>query len=294
MPNVNNLFKRNPAASPPIAVQNPQANPVVNPNAPVLIESKQQPGNLVLPNLPGWLQQTVLPETMAPEYGTLVGFGSVDSKSWVEQQQAGVAEGQPYLKSGANFIPLPRLEFYVLRAESYQSMMYGSEGKFLFATKDLATPIPDRIHGNQVVKAEPHYVVSMVAVVNGNHHPCRADFRGTKGGAAEGPITAVKAAQAPDWGRQGDAFRVACSFPEPFGRVYHIITTRRDISKTSGNPYYRCLASSTPSTVSQMQALVNAFLDKSFDAEMETSNKWYEERVKMMDNLCKNGPQVVV
>jgi hypothetical protein len=169
-------------------------------------------------------------------------------------------------------------------------MMYGSEGKFLFATKDLSITVPDRIYGNQVVKAEPHYVVSMVAVVNGQHVPCRADFRGTKGGAAEGPISAVKAAQLPDWGKQGDAFRVACAFPHAFGRVYNVITTRRDISKTSGNPYYRCLAASSPATVSQMQALVNAFLDKEFNDELETSNKWYEERVKAMNNLCKSGP----
>lgn len=249
------------------------------------------PSSAVSVPLPGFLKQVAMPATSNRMNMGYVGFASTQSKKWSLMQQAGLEEGQPYIFHQQAYIPIDQLEFFLCLSTSYQSMMAGKNGTFIFATADMNEQVEQRIYQNQVVKAEPHYVCLILANLNGIILPIKGDFRGTKSGGMENAIRAVEAAADPDWLKLSDAHKATAAFPEPWGRVYHTITTKRGVSKSNGNPFFAAQCVSNPTTVTHMQLLVSHLKNEEFQNLLNESHTNYNGRIDFMNKICSGEIQ---
>lgn len=293
MPKVNNLSSAKPAtpAKPKATAKAVVATPVKStPAAPLdrinPADSKALATAAKSVNIPAWLQKSEMPTVADRDFGGYIGFASTQSNKWNEQQAAKLADGDPYLYHDKTYIPANPLEFFLLAGTAFQTLMVGREGKFQWASRDMEEEGP-RMGSN---RPEPHYVCVCIVRVQDRLIPIKGDFRGTKSGGCEGAIRAVEAAATPEWLKLTDAHRVTSAFPQAFGRVFHSCTTKYQVSKTSGNPYYRANVTSLPATFTQMQELLNAMGDEAFIAELDECKKNYDARVRFIDDVIANPP----
>lgn len=255
-----------------------------------LISSKSVAPSKV--NLPSFLQQVAMPQTSNRMQTGYVGFASIKSKNWPQQQMAGLNDGQPYVNHNNSIIPVESLEFFLCMGTSFQSMMAGTQGEFIFVTRDMDLRVDPIIYKGNQVKLEPHYVCLLLVNLNNSLLPIKGDFRGTKSGGIENAIRAVEAAGSPDWLKLSDQHKVTAAFPQPFGRVYNIITTKRGVSKSNGNPYYTADCSPSPATATQMQMLVDAFNQENFNNVIAEAHTNYNSRIEFLDNIVANPPKI--
>lgn len=278
-----------PAPTPPPTPPNPQPKPDETPT-PKPVEP--QPATALMKSnipIPGFLQQVTMPETSDRQQSGYVGFASTQSKRWTQQQQAGLEDGQPFLYHQNTYIPLQTLEFFLCMGTSFQTMMAGKAGEFIFVTRDMEIRMDDVIHKGSVCKLDPHYVCLLLVNLNGTLIPIKGDFRGTKSGGIENAIRAVESAATPDWLKLSEQHKATAAFPQPFGRVFNEISTRRQVSKTSGNPYYTADCTPLPATVSQMQTLVNHLKDGDFTNALTEAHQNYIARIQFLDNVKPEG-----
>lgn len=304
MPNVNELSKGKPATKVPASKVAPTIPPINDPQSTPVPPQPTQPTQAPLTQstdtkalakaastvkLPAWLQTTQLPTVSDRQNGGYVGFASSASEKWAEQVRSGLQDGQPYLYHQQRYIPLQSLDFFLLAGTSFQSLMVGKKGEFLWVSEDMTEVGPTS--GSN--KPQPHYVCALLVFAEGRIIPIKGDFIGTKSGGIEGAIRAVEAAASPEWLKMSDAHKISSYFPQPFGRVFNSITTSRHISKSGpnrGNPYYRANCTSVPATLSQMSELIEAFKNEDFQTEVEEMRKNYETRVDFLKNIAVNGP----
>lgn len=268
--------KPQPTVPPPAPTPAPQPKPVPIPSA-ALIKSNVP--------IPGFLQSVNMPETSNRQQTGYVGFASTQSNKWMLQQQAGLIEGQPFLYHNNAYIPLDTLEFFLCVGTSFQTMMAGKKGEFIFVTRDMNIRMEDTVYNGNVCKLDPHYVTLLLVNMNGTLLPIKGDFRGTKSGGIENAIRAIEAAANPDWLKLSDLHKATAAFPQPFGRVYNVITTKRGISKRNGNPYFTADCTCTPASVSQMQVLVSALKEADFVNTLTEAHNNYLSRVKFLDDM---------
>lgn len=233
--------------------------------------------------VPSFLQ-TTMPETSERELTGYIGYASDASKHYPEQQAAGLTNGDIFLMHQGQYIKCPQLEFFLVTGESFKSVM-DREGKFLFATRDLAMKeVRFKYQGkerfadnNSNPKLQPHYVCLTIVNLNGRLIPIKGDFIGTKSGGIESAISAVKAAADPKsgWLRLSEQHQTTAGFPHPFGRVYHTMRTKYEVAKTGGNSYYRTITVSSPATVAQMSVLMEGLQDESFTALLTEAHTNY-------------------
>lgn len=286
MPKVNNIGSSKPVATTQTSTPAKQ-NPVpTNTNQPLTkLNNDSQQSSAMAKNVPAWLQKdNSMPETSDREFGGFVGFASTFSQKWPEMSNAGLRDGQIYIYQEKSYIPLEKLEFFLLMGESYQTLMVGQSGNFKFATKDMSLSVDEMPREGQNV-SQQHYIMLMIVNVNGSLIPIKGDFRGTKSGGMESAIRAVEAAATPEWASLSDKHRVACQYPKAFGRVYITGSTSRQVSKTSGNAYHRLDCSPNPSNIAQLQMLVDAFSNEDFLAKLEEAKVNFDSRVKFLDEL---------
>lgn len=313
MPTVNKLFDPNvitpvkpfvptqpipPIENPVSTEQQVQPDLIESkPNSPTLgtVDFKQAVGRLVLPDF----LQTAMPDVSDRELSGYIGFCSDASKRYGEQLNAGLANGDIFLFNQGQYIKCPQLEFWIANATSYRSVM-STSGAFQFVTKDLElkrakfnVPIADpRIPGKvNLVPTEkdtaPHYICLCIVNINGRLIPIKGDFIGTKSGGIESAIRAVESAGDIEsgWEKLSDQHKTTMAFPQPFGRVFHIMRTRGEVSKTNGLPYFRTITVSGPASVSQMQLLIDNLTNDEFMAALNEAYVNYQSRVKFMDDL---------
>lgn len=238
-------------------------------------------------SIPDFMENNVLPEVGDSGTG-YVGFASSNSLNWPQMQMAGLKEGQPFCHHNGQYIAVETLEFFLLLADSFQTLMVGKQGEFKFATRDMSLEGPRQ--GTN--RTEPHYVCLLLVKVENELLPIKGDFRGTKSGGVEGAIRSVEAAAEPEWLKMSDAHRITSAFPKPFGRVFHRVTTSYQVSKTSGNPYYRAKCASQPATIAQMQLLADKLKDDDFRVNLKEAKGNYDQRIQFLDNIATNGPAV--
>lgn len=251
-----------------------------------LIKSNQ-PSNTALSKvkIPAFLQSVPTPELSDRQQTGYVGFASSQSKKWPLQQQAGLKEGQPFLFHNQSFVPLNALEFFLCAGESFQTVMVGKEGKFHYGTKDMKEQRPQEVVNGNVAKLEPHYVCLLLVVVGDTLLSIKGDFRGTKSGGIENAIRAVEAASNPDWLRLSEQHKVTAAFPEPWGRVFHWIGTKRGVSKTNGNPYFAAECTSAPATIDQMGMLVENLKNDDFNNILTEAYNNYNARIEFLNTV---------
>jgi hypothetical protein len=121
--------------------------------------------------------------------------------------------------------------------------------------------------------------------------PIKGDFRGTKGRGIEAAIRAVEAAGTAEWIGLSDRHRVSAVYPQPYGRVFHHLTTSPYVGKVSGRTSHVTNVTSSPSTIAQMQKLADSFEDENFIAELNDAKANYDLRLEFMDRVAAN-PQV--
>lgn len=279
---------------------------IIPTSKPDLIESKEAEKAIKKVDLPAFLQTTEMPELSSRRVTGYVGFAHPMSKKWAQMSAAGLEEGMPYLFHEGRFIPAKTLEFFLCRGESFKTCM-NDRGQFIFVTRDLGvTEVNGPIfmlnkqtgqrtivlpEGGKVVP-EPHYIVLLLVNLNGNLIPIKGDFRGTKSGGIETCIRAVESASTPEWGKLSDQHKVSLAFPSPFGRVYHTIRTKPDISKSSGRTFHTTNSVSVPSTIAQMQLLATAFENDDFKHILDEANTNFDKRVEFMEDIAENGPSI--
>lgn len=242
-------------------------------------------------NLPAFLQGTDnLPEV--PDFqGTYIGFAHPQSKQWLYMMQAGLEEGEPFIKLPEGIVKLNPLKFFVLMGDSFKTLMVGREGKFKFVTRDMDHP--EMREGATAL--QEHYPCLLIVDTPQGLIATKGDFRGPKSKGIKSAILAVKAASDPDWLKKSDAHKITAAFPQPFGRVFNTLTTERDIVKggpNKGNPYHRAECDSRPSTVAEMEKLIKAFSDPEFVSSVEEAKKQYDARISFLDKIIEDGPQV--
>jgi hypothetical protein len=182
--------------------------------------------------------------------------------------------------------------------ESFKSLM-DSTGKFTYATRDLKENTVKRMVNTkrgpepQTFDLNPHYICLCVVNLNNKLIPIKGDFIGTKSGGIESAIAAVTAASDPNsgWMRLSEKHTQTAVFPQPFGRVYHQMRTKAEVSKSTGNPYYRTVTVSNPAATAEMQLLLNHLADDEFNATFEEAHKNYVLRVEFMDKVIADGGQ---
>lgn len=248
-------------------------------------------------NLPACLQDDtdiVLAQNMLTGY---VGFADHRSKNWPAMQAAGCETGDPFIYRDNAYIPLRPLEYFLMKCETFRSTMQGQEGKFTFVTRDIETPLSELqrkhptlpIDKGRGARAEPHYVCLMIVLLQDQSLvPIKADIRGTKTGAVEGPSRAIEAAASPDWGKRGDTHKLSTMFPKPWGRVFHSVTTHPKTGKTSGDGFHVCNAVSTPTSMTLLESLFAAFKDKDFITDIEEADRNFKSRVEHFDKIAVN------
>lgn len=284
MPKVNNLSSGKASTPTAPAKSNPAPSAPSASNGSIQLKEDNVGAIAKQINVPAWLAQSSMPEISDREFGGFVGFASTFSEKWIEQSQAGLKDGQIYLYHNKQYIPLDKIEFFILHGVSYQTLMVGKAGTFKFATKDMSLSV-DEMPKEGMNVSQQHYVMLVLVNVNGNLIPIKGDFRGTKSGGMESAIRAVEAAATPEWAQLSDRHRVACQFPQPYGRVYVTGTTSRQVSKTTGNPYYRLDCSPQPANLAQLQLLIEAFGDEEFRAALEEAKVNFDSRVKFLDEI---------
>lgn len=254
--------------------------------------------------LPAFLERATLPELVSAELNGYAGFADSNSKNWVQMQGVGLATGDPFIVKDGQYIKCKPLEYFLLCGESFRSTMVGKEGAFKFVTRDLEVPLKEiasqyptegltgpaleaaKEKISHILKAEPHYVCLLLVKVGDQLVPIKADFRGTKSGAAESAVRAVESAATPEWMKLSEAHKVTGAFQHPFGRVWNSVTTQHKVGRSSGNSFYVARCNSTPATVAQMQILVDAFGDEAFVQELEDAEKNYQQRIEYLDKLA--------
>lgn len=296
MPNVKPMGKgakpatptATPTATPPLDTRQtaPTSQPVIQSSGNQAALAKAAGGI----NLPAFLQ----PDNQLPEVAELtgyIGFCSNASEKFGEMVSIGLADGEPFLHHQGSYLklPEPKLEFFILMGEEFQTVMVGKKGVFHYATRDMEEEHPGITINNQHNKCEEHYITLCLVKVGSELIPIKGDFRGTKSGGIKTAIRAVRAAGDPEWATRSAANRVACAFPKPFGRVFHCITTSRHVSMGNGNPYHRANCQSRPSNESEIMSLVSAFNNEDFLRQLNEAKKNYDSRVEIMDNLATNG-----
>ena len=255
-----------------------------NPVKTDLIESKQETPTTISVKLPDFLAPTTemmpeLAENTAPAY---VGFADNRAKLWPTLQQAGCEVGDIYLYIDGSIFPKKPLEYFFLMGESFVSKMVGAEMSLMFASKNINTQYEDK----QIV---PHYVSLLLVKHEGTLVPIRGDFRGTKSGAVEKAVRAVQASTAPEWARRSDAHKIAASFPQPFGRVLNIATTRPYIVKSgpnAGNKAFIADSQNRPTTASEIEMLLQCFQNEEWKKRLEVVHDSYRSRVDFMMEQC--------
>jgi hypothetical protein len=256
--------------------------------------------------LPGFLQNVENPELSDRQLTGYVGFAHPMSKNWMSQVAAGCEQGQPYLNHEGRFIALKQVEFFLLVGRSFMTLMHGKDGKFLYVTEDMEetqvtcdsttnggtllnnlTPyVPD----GATVKLEPHYVVLMLVNINNSQLvPIKGDFRGTKSGGMEQAFRAIEAAGTPEWEKLSDSHKATLAFPQPFGRVYHIIRSKPGVSKSTGNDFHSTICHSQPSNITQMQLLVDRFGDDDFKKKLDAAYVNFNSRVTFLEKIMNEG-----
>lgn len=231
--------------------------------------------------VPSWLQKSTMPAVQDKQVGNYIGFASSASGKWGEQQNAGLEDGQPFLFRDSQYQPLKNLSFFLLAGESFKTLMVGKEGKFHWASRDLEEEGPTK--GSN--RPEEHYVTLMLLDVDGKLIPIKGDFRGTKSGGMASAIRAVEAAGTQQWLSENDRHKVTSAYPHPYGRVYHTMSTHYRVSKTSGNPYFYTTCVCSPSTIAQMQMLIDAFADKEFLLALNEAKTNYDGRISFLDRV---------
>lgn len=244
--------------------------------------------------LPAFLQELHLPELVPGGVNAgYVGFVDQKSKKYGLMKDAGCDDGDPFIFYQQQYHLAKPLEFFLLKGDSFRTTMVGQDGKFMFVTRDIDTPLrqlaeeaPEKMKPH-ILKAEPHYSCLLLALLGDTLVPVKADFRGTKAGAGSSAILAVKSAAEPDWLRISNDHKATAVFPQPFGRVWNSVTTKYKVGKGSGNSFYVANCVSKPATMDQMQLLVNYFNDPDSVAELEDAERTYETRVAFLDKIAE-------
>lgn len=244
-------------------------------------------------NIPGFLQTSNMPDVSNRQQTGYVGFASTQSKKWGIMQSAGLEDGQPFLYHQNSYIPLATVDFFLCMGASFQTMMVGKEGSFIYACTDMNIALDPIVYKGQAVKLEPHYVCLLLVNLNGQLIPIKGDFRGTKSGGMENAIRAVEAASNPDWLKLSDTHKATAAFPQPWGRVYHRISTKRGVSKSNGNPYHSANCSSSPASVTQMQLLVASLADDAFNNNLTEAHNNYNGRLEFMNSVVGQGTDIL-
>lgn len=235
---------------------------------------QQIPGTLALPS---WATQ-IAPLPEMPESGAKYNFvGQLQENTGKKATLAacGVQLGQYYLDSQGQITPLSPLRYWLIQASAFRTDMNAS-GQIIAATTDM----------NDKKLAE-HVVALIVVDVDGVPMPAKADFRKTSWRAGSTGIEAVRFASDPDFPSRSDAHKVAAQCPVPFGRVLTTVHVQRQISRTSGKPYFASSGTFAPATVSEITSLMEAFGDDGFKQLLEEAKTGYESRVEMIRKLCK-------
>lgn len=242
--------------------------------------------------IPAFLQQVAMPDTSNRQTTGYVGFAHPQSKNWVHMQQAGLEEGQPFVNHNNAYIPLDTVQFFLCMGASFQTMMAGKQGEFIFVTTDMDMRMDQVIYKGNACKLDPHYTCLLLVNLNGSLLPIKGDFRGTKSGGIENAIRAIEAAATPDWLKLSDQHKATAAFPQPFGRVWNEISTKRQISKSNGNPYHTAGCTCTPATVTQMQLLVTHLKDAEFQDSLAEAHTNYKARIDFLHNIMRGGNKV--
>lgn len=264
---------------------------------PATSDFKSQVSKLALPS---FLQQS-MPDVSDRELSGFIGFCSDASKRYSEQQNAGLTNGDIFLFHQGQYIKCPQLEFFIANGTSFRSVM-SNTGAFPFATRDLECKRAKYKLGSYDPKlnrmtyvdveadAQPHYICLCIVNVNGRLIPIKGDFIGTKSGGMESAIRAVESAGDINsgWEKLSEAHKVTMAFPQPFGRVFHLMRTKGEIvksGKNAGLPYFRTVTVSGPASVTQMQLLIEHLTNGEFMEALNESYVNYQSRVKFMDDV---------
>lgn len=249
--------------------------------------------------LPSYLQQA-MPEVADRELTGYIGFCSDASKHYQEQTNAGLKNGQIFLKHQGQYIGLEQLDFFIANGSSFRSVME-STGAFSFVTRNMELKTasisyptgPGRPPRIVVKDTQPHYICLCFVNVHGKLVPIKGDFIGTKSGGMESAIRAVESAGKPEsgWDKISDAHKITMAFPHPFGRVIHFMRTKYEVAKGTGLPYFRTVTVSQPASIPQMQMLIGHLADEDFVHLMNEAYQNYQSRVAFMDTLANPQPQ---
>jgi hypothetical protein len=186
--------------------------------------------------------------------------------------------------------PLDRLDFFIIKAAEFQTLMTGREGRIQFCTTDMRVD-PSELPSVGDNYTQPHYVLLMAVRLENELIPLKGDFRGTKSGGIETAIRAVTRASDPNWGNTSDAARVTLAFPRPFGRVFHSGHITRHQGRVSGNEYFRFNCVSRPATPTEMQELIDALTNRTFTDQLESTRRAWQSRVDHLSEIALNSVQ---
>lgn len=297
-----------PPARPSVRVTKPATEEVER--VPTAAETKALQKAAGSVKLPAFLQRATLPQLISGELNGYVGFADVQSKNWPQMQAAGLEPGDPFMFKDGAYTILKPLKFFLVMGDTLRTTMEGQDGTFTFVTRDLETPLKDiaasvEIEGltgkvleaalnmrKSILKAEPHYVCLILVEVGETLVPIKADFRGTKTGAAESAVRAVEFAGTSEWLKQGEAHKVTAAYPHPFGRVWNVVTTMPKTGRTSGNNFFVARCQSKPATVTQMQLLIDHLAEEQFLEDFAEAERNYQGRLEFLDKVATGSEAV--
>lgn len=263
-----------------------------------LIESKNEPGISSKVAIPSFLK-TDLCETSDRQNGGYIGIAHERNKNFAQMNKSGISSGDLYLFHESQYLKVPELNYFLVTASAFATVS-NPAGDFLYASTDPnQKEATYKVGNNQFTvtdrtnptKIGPHYVGLFIVNYNGNLIPIKGDFRHTQSGGMESTIEAVRAAGDPasGWIKMSDQHKATAAFPQPFGRVFHTLRTKREIGKGSGMEYFRTVTVSNPASVSQMQELIDALSDATFLKALEEANRNYQGRVDFLMEVVKKS-----
>lgn len=217
----------------------------------------------------------MLPDVKPNNSGSYIAcYDKDDDKSADELDAAGIPLGELYLRLEGAATRVNPLQFHLLDARMFFTWMNpaGELAKVAAAERE---------------GLDEHFVTLLLVRVGDKLVPSCSTFRKTKSGIAKTAVAALKAAHDPSWGDKSELHKVTMRVPEPWGRFIVTATTRKQVGKGSGMPYYAGRATVKPVGLDDIARYSAAFQDAEFLEAFEAACEAFKERVAFLTGKVK-------
>lgn len=210
---------------------------------------------------------------------TYVGFVDPKNPKYTELVAAGLREGDPYMAYKGEFKKLSPFEFQLM---DYRQLWVERDqtGKNVIGV----TAVDPR---NWKSAYKENIEAAVLAFTDVGIIPAVCSFRTTKTEAGHVAIRMLRQATDPNWASKSKDHAETAKFPLPFTRFYIATTTQRDVSKSSGFPFYKTVSTGHLITAPKAAQLQKFLTSPEGKEAIRKTMTIFDNRVQELEKLIK-------